>query len=150
MSDIQVDSSQNIIALPSYKGYIVALNQSGSNAPIPTVFQDDLNMPSWENIPGSVPFTGIGCYRCLFPAPLLLDKIFIPNGTDWNTNATNAIPLFDGTSIVGYIIISIGTTVDESGTYATELNLYSYDGSFVQKELGELVDRFPIEIRVYP
>lgn len=82
----------------SYLVYLTRINQSGTNAPTATVYDNSLGVtPSWAR-------SGAGTYEGTFTAGAT-DRIYIPYASG-ATSAGTFIPVSDYASIVGYFRIT--------------------------------------------
>ena len=129
------------IATVNYLVYTALLNQTGTNAPVPTIKENTLTQNiTWSRVQ-------LGIYFGAFDTDIPIDKIFIPNGSSFLGNNAIMIPVGDFT-LRGYIIINLNQT----GVNAQGIALNIVDASFANVELSILMTntKIPIEIRVYP
>lgn len=110
-----------------YKVYTALLNQSGTNAPVATVLENTLN--------GNVTFSFIstGIYEITIPVQVNYNKVFILCPSSFrNKNA----------GVFSDVLIDLPITTNNFKINVKELN-------FSINYLNSMLDKFPIEIRVY-
>lgn len=110
-----------------YKVYTALLTQSGTNAPVATVLENTLN--------GNVTFSFIstGIYEITIPVQVNYNKVFILCPSSFrNKNA----------GVFSDVLIDLPITTNNFKINVKELN-------FSINYLNSMLDKFPIEIRVY-
>lgn len=110
-----------------YKVYTALLTQSGTNAPVATVLENTLN--------GNVTFSFIstGIYEITIPVQVNYNKVFILCPSSFrNKNA----------GVFSDVLIDLPITTNNFKINVKELN-------FATNYLNSMLDKFPIEIRVY-
>jgi len=119
-----------------YKSYVALLTQTGINAPVPIVLQDDIGGISFVR-------SSIGTYDIIstntnFP----YDKTFV----DGYDNASTMIPIGTDSTVLGYYLI-----YNEPG--GGSLTIDVVDSTFNYVDLETLIGangQIKIEIRIYP
>jgi hypothetical protein len=121
-----------------YKVYTALLTQSGEGDPGATVFENT------TNIIGSFERWTDGRYLLNFTSSTTIDKFFIPNSGTYQDTAGVAMPLYDGSAIVGYVTLAPyfidSTTItkliidcnDSSGKYTDLSNLIGTGGVYIE------------------
>lgn len=110
-----------------YKVYTALLTQSGTDAPVATVLENTLN--------GNVTFSFIstGIYEITIPVQVNYNKVFILCPSSFrNKNA----------GVFSDVLIDLPITTNNFKINVKELN-------FATNYLNSMLDKFPIEIRVY-
>lgn len=110
-----------------YRSYIALLNQSGTDAPVPTIIYNDLGFdPVWE-------YVSQGTYNLLFTGGFPGGKTFVPTyaqyGVPENWGWNFAMIAGDGITVTS----SVGGTIYGAGGSPDDNLLFD----------------FPIEVRVY-
>ena len=132
-SSAQVNSDWNAtsgvaqILNKPYKVYTALLSQSGTSAPVATVLENTLN--------GNVTFSFIstGIYEITIPVQVNYNKVFILCPSSFrNKNA----------GVFSDVLINLPITTNNFKINVKELN-------FATNYLNSMLDKFPIEIRVY-
>lgn len=121
---------------PAIKIYTALLNQTGTNAPIPTILHNTIGNLVWSR-------WREGGYRADLNGAFPHDKTFIPMGSDYNGNGEILITLTDDTTILGYSTIN-WTTENRIGW-----NFYNPSWTPTDWDTIMGASNFPIEIRVY-
>ncbi|HMT68801.1 MAG TPA: hypothetical protein PKD16_01495, partial [Saprospiraceae bacterium] len=122
-----------------YKIYTALLSQTGTNAPVATVLENDLYNP----VTITRLFAGSYTIDCI---DFIVGKVHISGATDWNGSGSTVIPLWDESQIIGYLEIYCNQSSGKIGFEVFNAAFTRIDWSVL---MGASNLNFP-EIKVYP
>jgi hypothetical protein len=126
----------------SYKVYSALLNQSGTSAPVATVFDN--------SVPGVWTRDQLGVSKFTFTTPIATNKFFMPGSTGWLGANTINIQLTNEHLIRGNLVIYVNNPDGPENAIIDAIFIDSFNGDFSSLvEFGTLVTDFPFEFRVY-